>query len=189
MSLGSDAGHLSSKSNLPFIKTKRRQMHRYLRIVKSIQRDAHLENMCVNATTFRTFLFWKSHTFLSSPINLPCFIKGMTVFLCGFMGEWIGERDKQSAWTACWQWLSGIELKNFCRVQRRKYDNIVLGGSSRILGQKVKAHSSCDFSVVFSFRNDILRHLDQCYFLLCTHIQDDNGRQPERFRIVIFQGQ
>ena len=33
--------------------------------------------------------------------------------------------DLPNCQTTCWQWLSRIELKNFGRVQRRKYDTIV----------------------------------------------------------------
>ena len=42
------------RTKLPFIKTKIRQMLRYLRIVTSMQSVAHLEKMFVNATTLRT---------------------------------------------------------------------------------------------------------------------------------------
>ena len=47
---------LRSKTYLLFIKTKRRRLHRYLRIVTSFQRVAHLARKCVNATAFRRFV-------------------------------------------------------------------------------------------------------------------------------------
>ena len=54
----SEAGHLfkclKTYTNLPFIKTKRRHVHRYLRIVTSFLRAAHLEWKCVYATIFLT---------------------------------------------------------------------------------------------------------------------------------------
>ena len=50
---------LKINTNSPFIKTKRRHMHRYSRIATSFQRVAHLEWKCFNASTFLS-VYWKS---------------------------------------------------------------------------------------------------------------------------------
>ena len=55
------------------------------------------------------------------------------------------------------------------------------GDTSQILSHKVKGQPSCNLWVALSFWREIFRHLDQCYLLLCTHIQDDERKTLRTF--------
>ena len=49
------------------------------------------------------------------------------------------------------------------------------------LGQKIKGQPSGDFLVALIFWQNILTHLGQCFFLNCTHVQDDDRKMPRKF--------
>ena len=55
------------------------------------------------------------------------------------------------------------------------------GATCRTLSQNVKGQPSCDSLGALMFWQDILTHLGQCFFLLCTHIQDDEKQMPRKF--------
>ena len=55
------------------------------------------------------------------------------------------------------------------------------GGMIWILGRKVKGQPSWEVWFTLSFWRDILRHIDHCYYLLCTHFQDDERKTPRKF--------
>ena len=55
------------------------------------------------------------------------------------------------------------------------------GATCRTLGQKVKGQLSGDFLGALTFLQDILTHLGQCFFLLCTQIRDDERKKSRKF--------
>ena len=56
------------------------------------------------------------------------------------------------------------------------------GATCRALGQKVKGQPSGDFLGALIFWQDIFTHLDQCFFLLWTQLQDDGRNMLRHFK-------
>ena len=56
------------------------------------------------------------------------------------------------------------------------------GATCRKLGQKIKGQPSGDFLGALIFWQDILTHPGQCFFLLCTQIQNDKRNMPRKFK-------
>ena len=70
-----------------------------------------------------------------------------------------------------------------CKDSLTSYSNGIWkeGATCRTLGQKVKFQPYGDFLVALIFWQDILTHLGQCFFLLCTQIQYDETNKPRTF--------